>query len=179
MIYSVLVCWYFLAAGAQNKSRLPGHLVPWRFIGKGELHLLKSVLYYLLLLTTTVRFADMIYLLAKDSTNLPIPVIAVTSLMILYGIFLGVKKFVTTIRMKQMLHFYLVQTGMIVFNLIYVAAFCPLRVSAVETVIVGTFLDVLVNAGLIYACLRQMRSFYLPAAQQVPVAAVSKAQINV
>lgn len=119
-------------------------------------------MYYLLLLTTGVRFVDMIFLLSKDSTNLPVPVIVVTSAMILYGIVLGVAKFASSVRMKQLAAFYMVQSAMIAFNMIYVAVACPLSISGVETLIVGTFLDLLVNVGLIYASRKRMRSFQLP-----------------
>lgn len=129
------------------------------FDQRGNSILLKSVLYYLLLLTTSVRLIDMIYLLAKGSTNLPVPVIAVTSAMLLYGIALIVYRFIATVRMKQLVTFYSVQTLMIAFNLVFVAAACPLRMSAAETLIVGTFLDLLINAGLIYTSMKRMRSF--------------------
>lgn len=128
---------------------------------KGILYLLKSVMYYLLFCTTALRFADMIYILSKESTNLPIPVIVVTCAMILYGIALVVSKFVAPIRMKQVTLFYLVQSAMIVFNLIFVAVACPLSISAAETFLVGTFLDLLVNAGILFVSVKRMRAFSL------------------
>jgi hypothetical protein len=109
-----------------------------------------------------VRFADVVYLLGRGSTNLPTPVIVVTSVMILYGAFLGVKKFTSVIRMKELLTFYMVQTGMILLNLIYTAVATPLQINALETIVVGTFLDLLINAGLITWVLRQMRAMYEP-----------------
>lgn len=120
--------------------------------------LLKSVLFYLLALTTSVRFVDMIYLLIHGSTNLPVPVIAVTSAMILYGIILIVCKFISTIRMKRLLTFYLVQSVMIVFNLCYISFWCPLHISFAEALIIGTFLDLLVNVALLYVCFKRIRS---------------------
>lgn len=120
--------------------------------------MLKSILYYLLLLTTSVRFIDMIYILAKDSTNLPVPVIVVTAAMILYGVVLAFYKFVGTVRMKQLVAFYAVQSGMIVFNLVYTAVFCPLQISFGETVLMGTFLDLIINGGLIFVGMRRMRN---------------------
>lgn len=137
--------------------------------------MLKSVLYYLLLLTTTVRFADIIYLLARDNTNLPVPVIVVTSVMVLYGVFLAVKKFISNIRMKQLLAFYLVQTGMILFNLVYIAVACPLQINAAETLAAGTFLDILVNVGFICMMMRQIRNYGFSPVEHV---AVSKTSIN-
>lgn len=125
--------------------------------------MLKSVLYYLLLLTTGIRFADMIYLLARENTNLPIPVIVVTSVMIIYGFVLGVYKFISTIRLKQLLAFYVIQTVLFVFNLVYVAVACPLTISPAETLIVGTFLDLIINVSLVYIGMKHIRSFMMPA----------------
>lgn len=122
--------------------------------------MLKSLLYYLLFLTTTVRFVDIIYLMTKPSTNLPVIVLVVTSAMIIYGVVLLTKRVLSNLRLKQLTTFYVVQSAMIVFNIIYMAISCPLQVSFVETLIVGTFLDLLMNFGILYACMRQMRGGY-------------------
>lgn len=122
--------------------------------------MLKSVLYVLLMATTSVRFIDIVYLLLKDRTNLPVAVLAVTSAMIVYGVFLLAKKFISKVTLKQLMYFYIIQTVMIAFNLFYIAIFCPLRISAAETFIAGTFLDILVNCAVIHLCTKQLRSRY-------------------
>lgn len=137
--------------------------------------MLKQVLYYLMLVTTTVRFVDMIYLLAKDNTNLPVPVLIVTTFMVLYGIYLVVRKFLGNILLKQLMTFYVIQTVMIVFNLVYFSIASPLQVSILETVAIGTFLDIIVNASVIYLCTKQMRSHYFAVTQ--PVAATSNRHV--
>jgi len=119
--------------------------------------LLKTVLYYLLLLTTTVRFIDIIYLMTRQTTNLPIVVLIVSTAMVLYGIVLLVKKVVGNVRLKQLTMFYMVQSVMIVFNLSYMAIVSPLKATGLETLIVGTFLDLLINCGIIYMATKQMR----------------------
>lgn len=128
--------------------------------------MLKPVLYILLLLTTSVRFFDIVYLLAKENTNLPIPVILVTTAIILYGMVLAVRKFTSTIRLKQLMYFFIAQTGVIAFNLLYVSVATPLKMSVAEMLAAGTFLDLLVNGVLIYLCLRQIRSFHFPTVQE-------------
>ena len=119
-------------------------------------------MYYLLLVTTAVRSADIIYILLKDSTNLPTAVIVATLIMVMYGIFIGVKRLVASLRLKELLHFYIFQTLVIVFNLIFVAVTSPLQMSMTETLIIGTFLDLLINAVIIYGCTKQIRSFNMP-----------------
>lgn len=129
--------------------------------------MLKSVLYCLLFASTTARLADIVYLLVNKKTNLPVAVIAVTIVMILYGIVLLVKKVVGNVTLKQLMAFYVVQTVMIAFNLAYVAIASPLRVSMAETFIVGTFLDILINCCIVYFCMKQIRSHYFAVAQPV------------
>ena len=119
--------------------------------------MLKSVLYYLLILFTGVRFIDIIYLLSTKPTNLPIPVIAVTSAMVLYGTVLIVKRFVSNLRMKELMAFYLVQAAAIVFNLAFVSRVCPLTLSFSEILCVGTFFDLIVAVSLVYYCVKQLR----------------------
>lgn len=121
-----------------------------------------------MLLTTTVRFIDIIYLLAKDSTNLPIPVVAVTTAMVIYGIALIVKRAIGNVTLRQLMMFYMIQTLMFVFNLAYVAIACPLQISVPETLVVGTFLDILINCGIIYLCTKSIRSHYFAIAGPVP-----------
>jgi hypothetical protein len=122
--------------------------------------LLKIVLYGLLVLTTALRLANIVYLLVKETTNVPLPVLVVTTVMIAYGIFLIAKKFIGKVTLRQLSHFYIVQTVMIAFNLFYVAMFCPLRIDVSEILVVGTFIDILVNGTIIYLCTKQLRSRY-------------------
>jgi hypothetical protein len=123
---------------------------------------MKSVLYSLILLTTAVRFVDMIYLLTRDSTNLPLSVLLVTSAMILYGLVLLTKKFFGTVRLRQMMVFFGVQAALVVVNLVTVALFVPMQITLTETLIVGSFLDILIDCGALYAGFRFMRDAYHP-----------------
>lgn len=140
--------------------------------------MLKSVLYFLLLLTTSVRFVDLIYLLAKDNTNLPIPVVIVSCIMVLYGIVLGVQKFIGSVRLRQLMNFFILQSGLIAFNMIYVSVATPLKMDAAEMLAVGTFLDLVVNGAVVYLSMRQMRSFQMPLVQEV-AASGSRSGMNV
>lgn len=129
--------------------------------------MLKSVLYYLLFLTTAVRFVDMLYLLSSDNTSLPIPVIVVTTVMIIYGMVLVVKKFVSNILIRELMVFYVAQAAMISFNLIYTAIACPLQLNLPEMFIVGSFVDLLIDFCVVYACFKKERSVYSPVMQVV------------
>lgn len=123
------------------------------------------MLYWFLFVTTTARLVDFIYLLAVRGTNLPFSVIVVTGAMILYGAFLLLKRLFGNVTLKQLMAFYLLQTGMILFNLAYVSITSPLRVSMPEIIAIGTFFDVLINCCVVYFCTKQLRSHYFAVAQ--------------
>ncbi len=127
--------------------------------------MLKSVLYCLILAMTSARLVDIIYLLATHNTNLPVPVIVVAFAMIVYGICIVVRKFFANVTLKQMMAFFMIEIVAIVFNLSYVAVASPLRISVPETLLVGTFLDIIVNCGVVYFCAKQIRSRYFAIAQ--------------
>lgn len=116
-------------------------------------------MYTLLLLTTSIRFVDMIFLLTRESTNIPTVVIVMTCAMIVYGVALGVSRFVSNLRMRQLVSFYMVQTAVIAFNLIFIAMTCPLSLGGLEMLAVGTFLDILINIALVGTSLKHIRRF--------------------
>ena len=123
--------------------------------------MLKSVLYYLLLVTTSIRLVDVVYLLATTDSCLPGIVFAVTSAMIIYGVILLVKRFIGSVRLSQLMMFYLIQIVAIAFNLIYVAFNLPVKVTLPEMLVVGTFLDILINCFIVYLCFKQRRSRFV------------------
>lgn len=129
--------------------------------------MLKSVLYWLLLLTTTFRLADIVYLVSKGDSHLPITVMVLTCLMVVYGGYLAIRKQISSVRMKQFLAFYVIQTAVILFNIFFVAITSPFSHTFAETVVVGTFLDIIINVALVYMISRQMRSFSFSVPQSV------------
>ena len=124
--------------------------------------MLKSLLYSLLIITTAVRFVDMVYLISTGGTTLPVSVMIITSAMIIYGGLLIAKKITGSIRIGQLMAFYCVQAGIIIFNLLTIAIFYPLQLSFAEVLIVGSFLDLIVDFCAVYMCLKYMRSSFKP-----------------
>lgn len=129
--------------------------------------MLKRVLYILLLVITAVRALNMAYLLIKGSTNVPVPVLAITACMIAYGAFLLVRKLFVNVTLRQMMAFFIVESFAIIFNLTYIAIACPLSISAAETLVVGTFFDIMINLIVVYFATKQLRSHYFAIAQPV------------
>lgn len=127
--------------------------------------MLKQVLYAIMFVVTTARFADIVYIIFKDNTNLPVPVIVATSCTVVYGAVLLIRKLFVNVTLRQMMAFFVVQSFVIIFNLTYISITCPLKISAMETLIVGTFFDIIINLGVVYFCMKQIRSHYFAVAQ--------------
>jgi len=111
-----------------------------------------------MILFTAVRFLNIIYLLAFGATNLPWIVICVMSAIVLYGALLIVKKLIFGILLKDIMAFFIVQAVAVAFNLGYMLIIgFPLQLSLLEIIAVGTFLDILVSACVLYYGIKRMR----------------------
>ena len=124
--------------------------------------MLKPVLFGLLLVTTVMRFANIIFVLTRDSVNLPPLVLILATAMVLYGIILLVKRFFSTVRIKQFMFFFMAHAFVIAFNIIYIRATNPLQISGPEVMLVGTFFDLIIFLGVLYACIKHMRGGFTP-----------------
>ena len=121
----------------------------------------------LVVITTILRFSNIIFVVTRDAVNLPALVLVLTSAMVLYGITLSAKRFFTTIRLKQFMVFFLIHSLIISFNIVYVAVTSPLQVTVSEALIVGTFFDLIVFGGVLFACIKQLRSNVLTPASSL------------
>ena len=119
--------------------------------------MLKKVLLILMILTTAVRFFGVVFLLALGNTSLPAVVLVTTSVTVLYGVFLLVWRFIFTLRLKHFIQFFVVQTIIFAFNLIFVSRNVLLQITLVEVSVVGTLLDILIGCVAIYYCIKEIR----------------------
>jgi len=104
------------------------------------------------------RLCSIVFLLAFSGTNLPRFVIWVTSAVVVYGAVLIIKKFISGIFIKELLWFFAAQAVAAGFNLWYMRLIgYALQLSLPEIITVGTFLDILVAACVLYYGIKQMR----------------------
>lgn len=119
--------------------------------------MLRTFLYIVMLVTTILRFADVIYLLSRPVTNLPTTVFIITSLVIIIGVVLIVKRFIGTVRLGQFMAFFIIQAVAFLFNIVFVSVTVPLKIDVFEMIAVGSFLDILIDIFAIYLCGKQRR----------------------
>ena len=119
--------------------------------------MLKTILYLLLALTTLLRFASLMLVLAGGDTHLPTPVVVLTSVTVVYGVLLLLRRFLLSVHPRHFVHFFAFQSAVFFFNLIYVSRTVPLEIRPLEVLITGTVLDILVGFVAIYYCLKNMR----------------------
>ena len=119
--------------------------------------MLKKVLYILLFLTTAVRLVGVVGSLAAGNTSLPAVVLVTTSLTVVYGVLLLVRRFVFTIRLRHFMQFFAVQSLVFAFNLAFVYRNVLLSLTLMEMLAVGSVLDIFVGCVAIYYCAKNIR----------------------
>ena len=127
--------------------------------------MLKRVLYILLILTTAVRLASVVAILVRGETGLPASVLVATSLTVIYGVLLLVRRFIFAIRLKHFIQFFAVQSVVFAFNLAVVSRTVLLSVDTVEALVVGSLLDILINCVAVYYCVKSLRRVKFTAAR--------------
>ncbi len=127
--------------------------------------MLKTILLFLLIVSTAARAGDLTYLIVTGVTNLPLTVIITAVLLVGYAIILIMKRiFSGNVTLRQFMAFYVLQGLVTIFNLAFTAASTPLQVTWLEAFAIGTLFDVLVDALAVYFIQKQIRSHYLAVA---------------
>ena len=122
--------------------------------------MIKLIFFIVLCATTALRLGTLIFLFFTPTTNLPALVYSVTSAVIIYGLLLIFKRLFLSIHLRNYMVFFIVQPIAIIFNKIYFTLASPLRLSSFEMIIVGTFLDILIAAVIVFTCIKQIRKSY-------------------
>jgi len=118
---------------------------------------MKKILYALVFLTSAVRLICVVFLFAREHSVLPPAVLMLTSLTVLHGMFLLVRRFIFTLHLKHFVQFFVVQSAVFAFNLVLTSHAVLLPIDLVERVVVGSLLDILVGVTIIYYCAKSMR----------------------
>jgi len=124
--------------------------------------LLKSVSFILMVAFTSLRLVNVMYLIACDTINLPATVIVLIAAMVIYGIALIVKQLIAKTTVKELMSFYIFQAITIAFNLVFVSIVCPVALTIAEILAVGTFLDLVIIAFVLYYGMKQIRRTRVP-----------------
>ncbi|MCL2856700.1 MAG: hypothetical protein FWE19_03105 [Oscillospiraceae bacterium] len=127
---------------------------------------MKKTLYALVFLTTAVRLVGVVILFARGFSGLPPIVLTLTSLVVLHGMFLLVRRFIFTLHLRHFVQFFVVQTAVFAFNLALTSNTVLLAIDIPEQIVVGSLLDILVGTLCIYYCAKNIRkNKYLQAGQ--------------
>ena len=120
--------------------------------------MLKTVLYVILLITSVLRLISVVFVLMMgEATHLPTRVIVLTSITVVYGLLLLVRRFILSVHPRHFIHFFIFQTAVFAYNLIFVSRTVPLEIRPFEVLVTGTMLDILVAAVAIYYCVKNIR----------------------
>ena len=117
---------------------------------------MKRALYTLVFLISAVRLAGVVILFARGFSNLPPVVLTLTSLVVLHGMFLLVRRFIFALQLKHFVQFFVVQSVVLAYNLALTSRTVLLEIDLPERLVVGSLLDILIGVAAIYYCARSM-----------------------
>ena len=118
---------------------------------------MKKLLYALVFLTSLVRLVGVVILFARGVTALPPIVLTLTSLIVLHGMFLLVRRFIFTVHLKHFVQFFAVQSVIFAYNLALTSSTVLLVIDLPERLVVGSLLDILIGVAAVYYCAKSMR----------------------
>ena len=118
---------------------------------------MKKAFYALVFLTSAIRLVSLVILFARGYTALPTAVLAATSLSVLFGMFLLVRRVIFTLQLKHFAQFFAVQSLVFAFNIVLASRTVLLTLDLPERLVVGNLLDILVGVAVIYYCVKRMR----------------------
>jgi hypothetical protein len=128
---------------------------------KGDFKLFKGILFIIVLMTTALRLVTMAYLLIMPSNSLSFPVLAVTAVIVVYGMLIIFRRLFLSVRLQSYMWFFIAQAIAFIFNMIYIVRTTPLKLTPYEIIAVGTFLDILVAVICVYYCAKRIYKEYI------------------
>ena len=119
--------------------------------------MIKKILYILMIVKTAAKALAMAVVLTFGAMHLPMMVLIASGIIIAVGIFMIVKRIRNVLRNGDLAVYYGLDALQIIFNLIVVSIFSAMHIGFWEYVLIGTILDILIDAVMIILALRRGR----------------------
>ena len=111
---------------------------------------MKKFMYYLMMLNTFVAAIALAVVFIMGNSSLPSIVLALRGALVVTGVVLVVKRYVSWVRRSEITGFYIAEAAIAVFNLIFLSVFFPVDVSFFEYAITGTLITPILNLALVF-----------------------------
>lgn len=114
-------------------------------------------MFLFLVIKVIVRGICLLVQLFMGLEDFPLIVFLFSCAVVIFGIVLIVLRIQNKLHTRSMTHFYIADTLVVIFNLIYMSAFSPIHINFVQFLYIGTLLDVVVNAVFLLAFNRKRK----------------------
>ena len=111
---------------------------------------MKKFMFYLMMLNTFVAAIALAVVFIMGNSSLPSIVLALRGALVVTGVVLVVKRYVSWVRRSEITGFYIAEAAIAVFNLIFLSVFFPVDVSFFEYAITGTLITPILNLALVF-----------------------------
>lgn len=126
----------------------------------GGIALLKKITFGYTVFLTLSRIILLILLWNSVTTVLPTTIFVLNFLMVLFGLYLLIKRLVYKTHLRELFIFLLLDAGVVIFSLIYVNWQIPLKLSLPEMLICGSVIQVLIDFVFAHYCFKNIRKQY-------------------
>ena len=118
----------------------------------------KSIAYYIMLIRFLAYCGVYGYGFYADKIQLPNTVIVTTALSAFFCVFIIIKKvFLKRLGTKELFWFFILNTMIIIINIIYMRTASPVTINIFELLVIGTLLDIIINIVVIVLSFRASR----------------------
>lgn len=127
--------------------------------------MLKKFMFFFMVVLTAARFTAASYVLSlkkPEAEALPLAIYISMGIVVIAGIVLICKRFITKVSKREMELYYLLTALAVVFNLIFMKVICRIDVTLVEFLVVGTIMDVVISVTLIFMAERERKYIRIP-----------------
>lgn len=124
--------------------------------------MLKKVMFFLMAIYSTVRFLAMSYMISTQADRLPLMVYLAAGITVAVGLFLVCKRIIFRVRIRQMEFYYGITALAALFNLIFIKSTSRLQATAIDFIVIGTMLDIVVSVTLIVLAEKERKYVKIP-----------------
>lgn len=110
-----------------------------------------------MMLETGLKFLALTFVFSTDIERLPLFVYLSTGFVVLFGVLLVCKNIIKGISQKELTLYYVFLSASVILNLIFMKLFSRVELIAVDLLIIGTLMDIVLGAAMTVLSVQERR----------------------
>ena len=123
--------------------------------------MLRTIILIYAVVNSIFRGGILGYILINNNTNLPLVVIITTSVVVIFGVYLLIRRIIRSFKLRSLMFYCIVTLVAFTFNLLYIALSLPIQLNFLESLTVGSILDIILCIVFLGYIFKEARSKYV------------------